>query len=111
MLAASCGSCRVLTGELGDERLDEPMIVLVPGRPELADAIVAMLPAGVEAVRDPEASEVVDALGLQTTPFAFRVVDGRVAGKSYLHGIYDLVALLESHPARAHLSHGRLTHA
>jgi hypothetical protein len=101
LLSATCSPCRELAAELQGERLPDAqnVIALVPGREELADGVVAMLPPGVTAVRDPEATAIAKSLQIQSVPFALQVEDGIVAGRAtipYLRTAADLARFVEA---------------
>jgi hypothetical protein len=63
---------------------------------ESVDALVDLLPPGIRVVRDPEATQLADALDIRSTPFAVALNEGRVAGKSYLYGKADLTTVAET---------------
>lgn len=104
LMAATCRPCREVAAELGERDLDSRFVALVPGREELADGLVSLLPRELRVVRDPVASEVAERLGITSTPFAVEVEDGRVSGKSYVSSAADLDRLVEARGRRIPLA-------
>jgi hypothetical protein len=95
LLSGTCRPCRELAVELARHQFQSPtMLVLASGRPELTDALVALLPAGTRILRDPEASRIARALHIQSTPFAVAVEDGVVRAKTYVHESANLLRLI-----------------
>lgn len=84
LLSATCTPCRQLAEELQHKVLPKTAaaVALVPGREELADSIVALLPSAVQTVRDPEATEVAQILELQRVPSAIVIERGTVIAKA-----------------------------
>lgn len=99
LISPTCVPCRELAPQLGTVRLEGRVVALVPGRPEVADDMVAQLPRSFAVMRDPEAAAVAERLGLELTPAALEVEDGVVSGKAYLTRAADLQQLID---ARAH---------
>jgi hypothetical protein len=58
--------------------------LLLPGREALANSLIAMLPAGIRSVRDPEATAMANGLHIEGAPFALLVLEGEVAAKAHL---------------------------
>ena len=100
LISATCTPCRELAAELGrnsSELPELPTVALVPGsQMSLVDALVDLLPSSMRVVRDPDATQFANALEIQSTPFGVAVNEGRVLGKSYLHGKSDIIALAET---------------
>lgn len=101
LLSATCGPCRDIAEGLGRSdltavRKQGRVVALVPGRAELADGLVAMLPSGVRQVRDPQASELAGELSIQRVPFALRIDGGTVTAKAPpLDSTKDLLQFME----------------
>src|SRR3712207_5271059 len=97
LISAGCTPCRKLVVDLEGHRFEQKVVALVPGRPEQAGEIAALLPSGVRTVLDPQAAGVADALKLESTPFALEVERGTVTAKAYMHeGASDLIAFVEA---------------
>lgn len=97
LLSSICTPCRAFAAELQRRRFnpEEPLVALIPGRREAADGLIAMLPAGVRTIRDPEAGELAQRhLRLTTTPSALLIEDGVVVGKAYLQTVDDLLRFM-----------------
>jgi hypothetical protein len=102
LVSAGCTPCRELVVDLGGHRFEQKVVALVPGRPEQAREMAALLPSDMRTVLDPQAAGVANALKLESTPFALEVERGTVTGKAYLHeGASDLIAFVESGGAQA----------
>lgn len=100
LISSICTPCRELVAEMQRVRFasDQNLIALVPGRPETADSLIAMLPVGIRPVRDPEAADLArQHLHLQSTPYALQIEEGVITGKAYLYGLENLVQLIESY--------------
>lgn len=95
LISPTCGPCRELADQLRGRTYATGMTALVPGAGEVADALIALLPEGFSIVRDPIATEVANALGIRSTPFAVRLEDSIVKAKSYLNSADDLLRLVE----------------
>jgi hypothetical protein len=85
LASATCGSCREVIADIGSHHFEQQVTALIPGREELSSEIATLLPPGVRAVLDPEASKLADALKIHSTPFAVEIQDGKIAGKAYLY--------------------------
>ena len=97
LISAGCTPCRELVVDLGEHSFEQKVLALVPGREEQASELAALLPSGIRVVLDPEATELAESLGLESTPFAIEVEGGTVTRKTYLHeGASDLIAFVES---------------
>jgi hypothetical protein len=73
------------------------IVALVPGRKELADGLVDLLPPSFRAVRDPHATELASLLQLEHVPSALTVEGGVVTAKSqFLDSVGDLVRFMEA---------------
>jgi hypothetical protein len=111
LASAGCKPCRNLVEGLRGQRLPsvERVVALVPGHRELAASLLEMLPTGIISIPDPEARELAAALQVQSAPFAIEIVDGKIAGKTYLHGVPDLIKFLSARPEPAvpGIGHGR----
>lgn len=98
LLSATCGPCRDMAEGLGRAGIPKEgrVLALIPGRRELADGLVAMLPAGVRHVRDPQATALARGLSIQRVPFALRVESGTVTAKAPpLDSTADLIQFIE----------------
>jgi hypothetical protein len=106
-LSASCTTCRQLAAELGN--VDFPysanVIALVPGAEDSAVQVAEALPADVEVVMDPGATEIANHLRIEYAPFTLEIEDRRVGGKAHLHRAADFVGLMR----RNVLDDGELT--
>lgn len=99
LISSICTPCRELVVELQRRRFTpaDPMVALVPGRPEAADGVIAMLPTGIRAIRDPAAGVLAqEHLRLRSTPFALLIEDGVLVGKAFLHTVDDLVRFINA---------------
>lgn len=99
LISSICNPCRELVAEMQRRHFvhADPLIALVPGPPEIADGLIAMLPTKVRAIRDPHAGVLAqEYLQLRSTPFALLIEDGILAGKAYLHSLDDLVRFIDS---------------
>src|SRR5215203_1950934 len=86
LISAGCEPCRELVAELGGRRFEQNIVALVPGRQEQASELAALLPTDIRAVFDPEATQLAEALDLESTPFAIEVERGMVIRKVHLYG-------------------------
>lgn len=97
LVAATCRGCRELAADLSKSHVEFTIMAMVPGPPELADAVVGLLPSGMQVMRDPEATRLADALSIQSTPFAVVLKEGKVTAKSYIsNGKADLMELVRN---------------
>jgi len=97
LISAGCTPCRELVADLGDRRFEQNIVALVPGSEEQASELAALLPPGIRAVLDPEATSLAESLKIQSTPFALEVERGTVTRKAYLYeGASDLIGFVES---------------
>lgn len=96
LMSATCGPCRVVADELRQDGFETPVVVLMPGPEETASEIASLLPATVDVVRDPKASELGRALQISLTPFAVAVREGWIVGKSYVNHLEDMRRLAEA---------------
>jgi hypothetical protein len=102
LISASCEPCRELVGELEGHRFEQSLVALVPGRQEQAGELAALLPPGVRAVFDPEATQLAESLDLESTPFVLEVESGTVTRKVHLYGgASALIEFVESASAPA----------
>ncbi len=103
LISSTCTPCRELVADLqGKHRFEQEIVALVPGPEELAGELAALLPSGIRTVLDPHATELADALDLESTPFALEVDRGTVTRKAFLHqGASDLIEFVESGGASA----------
>jgi hypothetical protein len=86
LISAGCDPCRELVAELAGHRFEQGAVALVPGRQEQAGEIAALLPPGIQAVLDPEATQLAESLDLESTPFVLEVEHGTVTRKVHLYG-------------------------
>jgi hypothetical protein len=97
LISSTCTPCWELVADLGEHRFEQKIVALVPGHEEQARELAALLPSGIRAVLDPEATRLAGALQLESTPFVLEVERGTVTRKAYLHeGAPDLIAFVES---------------
>jgi hypothetical protein len=102
LISASCDPCRELMAELDGRRFEQRIVALVPGRKEQASGLAALLPPGMQAVFDPEATQLAESLDLESTPFAVEVERGTVNRKAHLYGgASALIEFVESRSAPA----------
>ena len=103
LISSTCTPCRELVADLqGEHHFEQKIVALVPGPEELARELAALLPPGVRAVLDPQATELAEALDLESTPFAVEVERGTVTRKAFLHkGASELIEFVESAGERA----------
>jgi hypothetical protein len=97
--SATCTPCRELVAGIRHHDFEQAIVALVPGPEELADELAALLPPGVRAVLNPEATELAQALGIRSTPFVVEVERGTVTRKAYLYrGASDLFEFVDVEP-------------
>jgi hypothetical protein len=104
LASASCGSCREVLADIGSHHFKQRVTMLIPGQEELSSELATLLPSGVRAVLDPEASKLADALNIHSTPFAMEVEGATITRKAYLYNRgSDFVEFVKhkSPPARA----------
>jgi hypothetical protein len=107
VLEADCGPCRDLVDELGEQDITEPVVALIAGDSQRAQAVASRLPDTVEAVLGDPATIALGSLDLQTTPFMFIVEGGAIAGKNGPRNAQHFRALLDEDAARPHSHNGR----
>jgi hypothetical protein len=98
LISSTCTPCRELVADLrGEHRFEQKVVALVPGPEELARELAELLPPGTRAVLDPQATELAEAIDLESTPFALEVEGGTVTRKAFLHdGASELIEFVES---------------
>ena len=102
LISAGCTPCRELVADIGDRSFEQMIVALVPGDEERGGELASLLPSGIQAVLDPEATRLAEALELQSTPFALELERGKVTRKAYLYeGASDLIEFVGSGIARA----------
>jgi hypothetical protein len=109
LLSATCTPCREIASELARRPLpnSRSIVALVPGREEMADGVVAMLPPSIRAVRDPDATDLATLLEIQIVPSALTVKGGVIAAKAAALGsAADLIRFMNtsSSPAKGAVS-------
>lgn len=90
LMSATCGPCRVVAEELGQNGLETAVVVLMPGPDDAVAEIASLLPVAIDLIRDPQASELAGALQISLTPFAVAVREGWIVGKSYVNRVEDM---------------------
>lgn len=95
-LSASCAPCRKVATDLSPHPLPSTVTALLAGREELADSLVELLPRGIRIVRDPDASNVSQALEIRSAPFAVAIDARKVTQKTYVHGAQDFISMVEN---------------
>jgi len=101
LISEGCDPCRELVAELDGHRFEQKMVALVPGRPEQAAELAALLPEDIKVVLDPEAMQLVESMDLESTPFVLEVEDGIVTRKVHVFGgASALIEFVESGGAR-----------
>jgi hypothetical protein len=96
ILSATCGPCREVVDELcRSGGPDLPVHSFVAGRAEMAEPLLDQLAAELagHAHGEPEASDVTQAFGVQSSPFALLVSDDIVADKRYVRAASDVLEL------------------
>ena len=102
LLSSTCAPCRELAADVGERHFDQPIVALVPGDEQMAGELASLLPSGMQAVLDPDATRLAEALRITSTPFALEVENGAVTRKAYLYsGAPDLVEFVETNGAEA----------
>ena len=102
LISAGCTPCRELVADIGDRSFEQMIVALVPGDEERGGELASLLPSGIQAVLDPEATRLAEALELQSTPFALELERGKVTRKAYLYeGASDLIEFVGSEIAPA----------
>jgi hypothetical protein len=91
VLSGSCGPCRDLAPLLSQARPAGALTVLVPGRPALADQMVALIgDIGTPVVRGDHADAITAALRVTSTPSMTVVRDGLLAGTRFVRRVDEL---------------------
>jgi hypothetical protein len=98
VFAAICGPCRELA--VGLPKVAPPsdprtMALISGGTKELGEGLAALLPDWVAVIEDPAATDLVNALQVETTPFIFEITRGEVSAKAALRGAEHLMAFLQ----------------
>jgi hypothetical protein len=62
----------------------------------MAEEIVALLPASMRSIRDPDATRLATLLELQSVPFAMGIEGGIVTGKAYVRDVASLTSLMSA---------------
>ena len=102
LISAGCTPCRELVADIGDRSFEQMIVALVPGDEERGGELASLLPSSIQAVLDPEATRLAEALELQSTPFALELERGKVTRKAYLYeGASDLIEFVGSELAPA----------
>jgi hypothetical protein len=96
LMSATCGPCAEVATGLTNAGFERPLTLLMPGPEEAAERLLATIPESFDVIRDPEAKELADRLGISMTPFALAVKDGWVVGKSYINTADDLIRLQDA---------------
>jgi hypothetical protein len=97
LVSATCAPCRQLVADIGERHFEQAIVALVPGSEQMAGELASLLPSGIQAVLDPDASRLAEALKIHSTPFALETVNGTVTRKSYLYaGAPDLTEFVEA---------------
>jgi hypothetical protein len=97
LISATCTPCRELVADISERHFEQAIVALVPGREELADELASLLPSGIRAVLDPEATRLAEALKIDSTPFVVEVRSWTVTRKVYLYGgAPDLIEFIET---------------
>ncbi len=97
LISAGCDPCRELVVELDGHTFQQSVVALVPGRQDQAGDLADLLPPGMPAVFDPEATQLAESLDLDSTPFAIEVESGTVTRKVHLfEGASALIEFVES---------------
>ncbi len=97
LISAGCTPCRELVADIGDRSFEQTIVALVPGDEERGGELASLLPSGIRAVLDPEASRLAEALELQSTPFVLELERDKVTRKAYLYeGASDLIEFVGS---------------
>lgn len=101
-LTSSCTSCQRLAEQLRAEaherQFPDRLVMLISGTKTSTERMVQMLSidARLEVIVDPDASEIVDRLGLPASPFAVEVESTVVTGWSSTQSTDDLWRLREA---------------
>lgn len=96
LLSTTCGPCRELADDLNGTDVDAPLVALIAGADELADALVDMLPNDFHVVRDPDATSLARSLRMNSSPFAMELQTDTVTGKGYVNTRDDLLRLINA---------------
>jgi hypothetical protein len=102
LTSANCTPCRELVADLDGRHFEQKIVALVPGHEEMASELAALLPSGIRTVLDPQATDLAEALDLESTPFVLEIERETVTRKAYLdEGASDFIEFVESGGARA----------
>jgi hypothetical protein len=97
LLSATCAPCRELVSDVGERHFEQTIVALVPGDEQMAGELASLLPSGMQAVPDPDATKLAEVLGISSTPFILEVENGAVTRKAYLYnGAPDFVEFVET---------------
>lgn len=94
--SAACKSCLERAEDIARSDIDpERVVFLLAGHhPEgLENLREALEPTRAQLLLDPDAHDVVKSLDINSTPFAFRVLDSEIVAKTYIRGIDDFTRL------------------
>jgi hypothetical protein len=89
-MSGTCSQCRSIASALSDREVSPSMVFLIAGVPSKARLVGEMLPSRARRLFEPEASNVANALAVDTVPFALRISAARVGAKTYLQSAADL---------------------
>src|SRR5215207_3770698 len=97
LVSATCAPCRQLVADIGERHFEQAIVALVPGSEQVAGGLASLLPSGIQAVLDPDASRLAEAHKIHSTPFALETANGTVTRISYLYaGAPDLTEFVEA---------------
>jgi hypothetical protein len=107
LLSSGCSPCKQLAAEMQQQHVDGNgrIVALVPGRDELAQGLVALLPPAIRSIRDPDASALAQTLAITSVPFALRIEGGVVTAKAHpltLRSVADLVQFMDVSATSGH---------
>jgi len=91
-MSASCGPCRDVAEQVVRRKSTSPdTVFLVAGRPRVAEDLINLLrSADRPVISDPDAHEIVQAMDIHGSPFAFRIEHERIEAKAFLKSADDL---------------------
>lgn len=90
--SSGCGSCieRATNVAKAVEDPDRNVFLITGAHAETSRELRSILaPSGAPMLTDPEAHDIVKTMEINSTPFAFRVIDGQVVSKAYLRTVDD----------------------
>lgn len=107
--SSRCGTCLERAEEISavTEGVTSNVFLVTGSDPDSVEEISSILArAKGQVITDPDAHDIVKSLDISSTPFAFRVVEGRVVAKAFIRSVDDYTRLAKQDlPASHNVSH------